>query len=147
MFKGVVIQDIIGKCWMVVPFEIGSCSNIHIPELDGAKIIDAKHDKGVCIVIHEKNKKYYRSIIFFNKQFDTYTIDTSETSSSDINFIRLPNSICVLSEEQKLILFTNSKQKKEVGDSPVDTTAILYHYHNDVQFTSDNKLYSLKLKK
>jgi hypothetical protein len=146
MYNGVVIQDIIGKCWMAVPFEIGSCTNIHIPELDGVKIIDAKHDHGICVVIYAKNKKYYRTIIYFNKAFNGYEIETSETTCSYVNLVRLPNGICALSDDNKMILFKDHRQKKEIGNPPFNYDNMLYNEHMQVQFVNGNKLYSVTMK-
>jgi len=146
LFNGVVTQNILGKCWLAIPFNLGYCTNIHIPELDSVKIIDAKHDGGICIVIYEKNKKYYRTIIYFNKDFNGYDIDTKETTCSSVNFVRLPNKICVLADENKMVLFADHKQKKEVGDTPFSYDVSLYNEFQQVQFVKDKILYSVGMK-
>lgn len=56
MFKGVVIQDVLGCCHFAIPYKQKTCINIHVKELDSFRIISAKYEQRFCVVLAEKKR-------------------------------------------------------------------------------------------
>ncbi len=77
MWDGCVIQDLLGKKFLTLPYKLGHCFSKHIPQLDGFRIVGAKAEKTVIVVLAEKSGIFYRFIIVFDKK--------SKTTSSNQN--------------------------------------------------------------
>lgn len=148
MFSGLAIQDILGKCWVVVPFESGKCVNIAINELDGLRIIDAKYERFIMMVVAEKDSKYHRYIFCFNENMSSYTCrEQHGIHETSVNFTCLSNRICVhLSDDETIEVFRTNDKVKEVKDPPITTDVHLMNDSTGIIFINKNGLYSLKLK-
>jgi len=147
VFKGVVIQDDFMKCRLAFPFEIGKCINVNIEELDEQRIVDARYDKGICVVLAEKQGKYFKYIICFNENHSQYSVLIEDVIDyHPVNFIVLPNEMCLLIDDEKLAMFKNNKGRKEITNLPFDTSMRLYHDNMQVMFVDDRKLYSVTMK-
>lgn len=147
VFRGVVVQDVFMKCFLAIPFDKGKCINSHIKELDNQRIIDARYDRGICILIAEKQGRYIKYTLCFNAEHSDYAITQEEILNLHaINFIVLPNSICISIDDKKLSIF-NKTQKKEISDNlPFDVSSRLYNNNMQVLFVCRNKLYSVSMK-
>ena len=148
MFSGLAVQDILGKCWVVIPFEPGKCVNIPIKELDGLRIIDAKFERGFMMVIAEKDSKYHRHIFCFNSTMSSYTCRVqNDVQDVTVNFTSLSNGICVhLADDDTVEVFRTNDKIKEIKDPPITTDVHLMNDSTGIIFINKNELYSLKLK-
>lgn len=147
VFKGVVIQDDFMKCRLAIPFYIGKCVNVNVEELDGQRIVDARYDKGVCVVLAEKQGKYFKYIICFNESHSDYSILEEEVIDfHSVNFIVLPNKMCLLIDDEKLSMFKNNKGRREITNLPFDVSMRLYHDNMQVMFVDDRRLYTVTMK-
>jgi len=147
VFKGVVIQDDFMKINIAIPFAIGKCVNINVKELDDQRIVDARYDKGICIVMTEKQGMYFKHTICFNDAHSDYDVLTENvTDFHPINFVVLPNKMCLLIDNEKLSIFKNNKGRKEITNLPFDVSMRLYHENQTVLFVDDRKLYSVTMK-
>jgi hypothetical protein len=147
IFKGVVVQDDFMKCRLAIPFALDSCINIHVKELDNQRIIDARYDSGICIVISEKQGKYLRNTLCFDKIFSKYTIQEEEIIDLySVNFIVLPNKMCISVDDERISIFKDNTGRKEITNHPLDVSMRLYHEDMQVFFIDKNKLYSITMK-
>jgi hypothetical protein len=80
---------------------------LKVPELNGYKIVDAKCEANVLMVVAGKNGKYDRLIFRFTDTWDSYDLRVVEdVSHVDINFTVLENGVVLcLTEEEKLEMF------------------------------------------
>jgi hypothetical protein len=146
-FRGVVVQDVFIKCRIAIPFERKSCINIHINELDGHRIIDARYDKYVCIVMSEKHGKYTKTIIYFNNDHSSHTLKQEEISAfCSVNFVVLPNKLAIAIDDEKLSIFTEKSVKEITTNLPLDVSMRLHHQDMQPLFVDGNKLYSVSMK-
>ena len=146
VFRGVVIQDDFTKIRLAIPFEKGKCINKYIKELDGHRIIDARYDKGICIIISEQQGKYLKYTICFDKNHYNYDIKQEDMIDYyPVNFIVLPNKICLSVSDDKLSLFKDNSASREFTDIPFDISMRLYHDNMQVLFVDDKKLYSIAM--
>ena len=98
MFSGVIAQSVLGDAFLVIPHD-GKCKNIKVPELDAYRIIDAKYDNGVCVVIGNKDGQYDKLIFKFDagSKYETRIIE--HVDYLPINFVTLDNGVCVMINE------------------------------------------------
>lgn len=148
LYPGVALQDILGKCWAAIPYQPGKCFNGPLPELDSKRIIDAKFDHHVLIVIAENKGKYNRYVFCFNEDVSKYTCRVAEgIQSTVINFTCLNSGICIhLSDDDTVEVFKDNSKIKEVKNPPITMDMRLMNDSTGVVFINKNGLYSLKLK-
>lgn len=148
LYSGVAIQDILGKCWVVIPYKTGRCFNGPIKELDNLRIIDAKFEHHVLIVIAEKGGQYHRYTICFDEAVEKYTCRVEDdVQDTAVNFTCLSNGICVhLTDDDTVEVFRTNDKVKEIKDPPITTDMRLMNDSTGIVFINKNGLYSLKLK-
>jgi hypothetical protein len=148
MFSGMAIQDILGKCWAVMPFQTGKCTNTPLKELDGLRVIDAKFEGHILIAVAEKDGKYNRYIFCFKNDMSRYSCRLEEDiHDTAVNFTVLSNGICVhLSDDDTIEIFKTNDKVKEVSNPPITTDMRLMNDSTGIIFINKNGLYNLKLK-
>lgn len=153
MFRGVVVQDILGKCWIAIPYRPGSCYNSHVPELDGYRIIDAEYASGMhagfCVVLAEKSGFYDRFIFRFKlEDFSNYSVRIENNVEIDIvNFVVLPNDLCIMViNDLRVEAFFDNRKIKTIDNPPFNSSMKLFNKGMKVLFVNKNKLHSVRLK-
>ena len=148
LYNGAAVQDILGKCWVAIPYQPGKCFNGPISELDGLRVIDAKFEHHVLMVIAEKSGQYNRYTICFDETMSKYTCRIEDNvNSTVISFTCLNNSICVhLVDDDSIELFRTNDKVKTVKNPPITTNMRLVNDSTGIIFINKNGLYSLKLK-
>lgn len=129
----------------------GASLQFRVPELDRAKIVDAKYDGGVLMVLAARKGTYDRYIFRVNDESEYDVRVVQDVTPSGLNFVTLEGpSICVcLTEESKLELFSAKKGStnvRVVDDRALHGGMRLYKSGGKVVFTTGTKLYSLSLR-
>ena len=148
MYDGCVIQNLLGKMYLTLPYKLGSCFSRHVPQLDGYRIISAKADKNIVIVIAEKAGKYDHFILIFDKTYTNMDIRKNEDVGYDpINFAVLDNGLCAfLASPTELELFSNASKCEVMQNPPFDSTMKLLATQDGFFFINGNSLHQIKKK-
>jgi hypothetical protein len=153
LFPGGAIQSLLGDTWVALFPRSGTTFQLHVPELDAYKIIEAKFDGGVLMILGAKHKggQYDRLVIRFADDFKTYDLRVVEdTTPTGLNFVTLDSGVCVcLTEEEKVEVFSRrpgSAGIKVVADPILGGDMILGKQGGRVVFWRGNKVYSLRMK-
>ena len=155
IFSNVIYQNIMGNPYLGIPIpkigELSSFIEIKIPELEGYKIIDAKYENHVCMVVSHKLGQYDRFILRFDKNFRSYDCRVIEDIDyTAINFVVLDNGIVVsMNEDDRMEIFSNNIKNKEVStiaDPDINSTLRLCKNGVKLMFFQDNKLYRIQMK-
>lgn len=146
IYDGVIIQRIFGTHFASVFPASGQCQQITLRELDGKRVINAKFDNHVLMVVTiEPSGSYDRFVFSFSKMFESHEVSiTNNVPTSDINFVQLDTGVCLLLEDTKLTLF-NKHSFKEVDD-PALQGMTLWRNGAQAQASKDEVLYEIKLK-
>lgn len=151
MYKGVAIQNLLGSFWISLFPESGSHLQIRMPELDEYKILEAKYDNGVLMVVGSTKTGQYDKIIC---RFDESTYDVrvvKNISPTGLNFVVLDNGICVhLNEEENIEIFSKKKDSASlnvIDDSDISGDMRLFRMGSKVLAAKGDRLYSLTMKK
>ena len=148
-FPGVVVQDVLGTCWLTIPYAEGKCSNTRVPEMDGYRIVDAKYDRGIFMAVGEKDSSFDRFILKFPDGDHTkYDLRRDEgVSEVAVHFATLANGICVHQpDDQKIEVFTTPSKIKIVEGPPFHTGDRLLSDGASVMFLDGGRLYRVSLK-
>jgi hypothetical protein len=145
VFDGVVFQDLLGKCYITLPFEKGKCATMPVKELNGYRILEARSERNICGVLAEKKGVYYRFVMIFDSKFSSYTITkTDNVSYSPINLTVMSNDLCIMAVDGEVHLFKDH-QVKVISNPPFDTDNKLLNASGRVLFIDKNKLVSVKI--
>ena len=149
-YNGVVIQNILGSIFATIFPATNTSYQIHLSELEKCKIIDAKYENHVLMVVGFIGGKYDCFIFRFNNSFDKYDCRiVADVQTTGLNFTVLDKNICVtLNEDDTLEIFHNQPgtnqithiKDKELGDIQ------LFHDGITTLAAKGNKLYSITTK-
>lgn len=150
VFDGVILQNLLGSYFVSLFPDTHLHYQIKVSELTGYRIIDAKYENKILIVVGEKKGKYDNFILKFNDAYSEYSIRiTKDINYSGINFTVLDNGICVyINQDDFVELFFTKKDNTDV--KLIKDTALaggtLFHEGNTTLLARDNVLYSIKMK-
>ena len=150
-FEGGVIQNILGSYIVSLFPERNTHYQLKIDELNEYKIIEAKYDNKVLIVIGSKKGKYDKFIFRFDENYSSYTLrKVSNVPYMGINFIVLDNGITVhINEQEEIEIFSNKKDSthvKVINSDIINGDMKLYKDGVQVLFSKGKKLYRFKMK-
>lgn len=131
--------------------EKGKCYQVKIPELDLYKIVEAKFDRKVLMVVGVQNNQYDRLVFRFNNDFTTYDLRKVENiTHTGLNFITLDTGVCVcLNEEDKIEAFSNkigSQQLKIIEDKSLGSDMTLFAHGSKAMFHHKNIASQISIK-
>lgn len=120
VYDNLLITNVLGLYHLIIIHNNnGKLNYIPAPikELKGYKIVEAKRDKNIVIIIAFKDGKYEQIMIKFNENFNNYSflILNNDIDSYEINFIVLDNKVCLLiNEDNCLNIFTSNWQDNNI---------------------------------
>jgi len=155
LYAGVIYQDILGIPYISIPVPSSDKSSrmydIKVVELDGHKVIDAKHDNRVVAIHTHKEGKYNIIILRFSKDYSSYDFRSFEVSDiGDINMITLSQGICIIIPESGIMeIFVNNPTVpdiKRIHDSSITSDMRLCKDGTQAMFFKDKDLYRISMK-
>jgi hypothetical protein len=148
IYEGCIIQDLLGKKFLTLPYMKGACLSKHIPQLDSYRIVAAKSEKTVTVILAEKNGQYDRFIIVFKKDYSDFDIRVvNDVTYDTINHTVLDNGLCaLLSSPTELELFVNNSKVEILNDPPIDSSMKMFSTTDGIFFTNGSSIHQLKKK-
>jgi serine/threonine protein kinase len=149
MFPGVIVQDLLGTCYVSVFPQSGECYQIRINEIKGYKLVDAKFDNGILMFVGNKKGIYDRFVFSIKDDQILETRKIENVSYNSLNFITLNSGICVgINEDDKIELFySNAINKvKLIEDSRINGQHMVRTDGDRVLFIEGNKIIQGKTK-
>jgi hypothetical protein len=151
LYEGVVLQSLLGEPHASLFPRPGACYQKTLPELKGHKIVEAKHDAGVLMVVAAEGGTYHRFVFRFDADYSRYDLrKVEDVTPTGLNFVTLDSGVCVcLNEDEQLELFSNkigSKSVKTIDDPTLGGDMRLTKHHGQVRFSRGAKLYGMKMK-
>ncbi len=152
VFDGCIIQNLLGAVYLSIFPKSGLHYQFNIKDLLEYKLVSAKFEKNVLMVIGHKAGKYNKLIFRFdhiwNGDYDLRIINDIE--NIDINYCVLDtgNVIHLLGDE-KLEVFSckkDYKNIKEIIDKAIDGDMKLFKENGSLLFAKHGKVFSMKMK-
>jgi len=155
LFAGVVFQNMLGVPYISIPLpksdKNSSFITKKIPELDGHKIMDAKHDNHVVTLFTSCKGDYKIIVLRFDKEYNKY--DCREIICSDvgdINMTTLDNGVCIMIPENGILEVFGNKpfvnDVKSIHDPVIETDMRLCKNGTTAMFHKGKSLYTIKMK-
>ena len=151
LFSNMAVQSILGKTYFAIPIPSkGTFHIVAIPELDKYKIIDAKYENQICVLMLNCKSIYSRCVIKFNDTFNKYKIRfENNLDYESINFICLEQGTCIFIYTGTVEIFFNKFNKdiiKIISDPQINSSMRLCNNGTKIRFFQDKKLYDLIMK-
>lgn len=148
MWDGCILQNLLGKSYLILPYKKEASFSKYIPALDNYRIVSAKSDKNITVVIAEKGGKYDRFIIVFEKNYQSFDVRVvPDVAYDDINFCTLDNGFCILlSNDTEIEMFFNNKTIETLSNPPFDSGMSLFATPDGAFFINGNSIHQLQKK-
>lgn len=150
LYPGVVVQEMLGASYVSLLVRSGAAQQVRIKELDDYRVMDAKFDSGVLMVVGEQKGQYDRLVFRFDNAgtYDVRVVDN--VAITGLNFVTLDSGVCVcLNEEEKLEMFSakqGSKSIKYVEDKGLSGDMLLSQNVGKVLFSQGHKVYTMRMR-
>lgn len=149
-FNGVIVQNLFDAYYVSIFPESKRCQQVALRELDGLRVIDAKYEGKILMVVAVDKKGHYNRFTFaFKDDFKTYEVaEKKNVTYTGLNFTVLDNGMCVhIDEDENIEIFNKLSNAKVVTDDVINNDMLLYHKGAAVMFTKDDAIYSVTMKK
>jgi hypothetical protein len=150
LFDGVVIQNLLGSVYAMVFPQPKTTYQIALKELNTIKIIDAKYENHVLLVLVNDGISYNKIHFIFNGDFSQYeTWVEMDVDYHELNFVVLEHGVTVeILGDGKLQMYRNlmGAQRQIIEDPVITGDMKLFHDGPKLLFGRGNTLYSMTRK-
>jgi hypothetical protein len=151
LYEGVAMQNLLGRTYATIFPRPGATYPVAIEELDEYKIVEAKFDGGVLMVLGAKQGTYDRLVFRFNERYDSYDLRVvADVTPAGLNFVTLDTGVCVcMTEEDHLELFSarmGSAGMKQIEDPVLGADMRLLRRGGQIAFPRGNKVLGMAMR-
>lgn len=151
LYEGAAIQNMLGAVFVSLFPRSKAGYQVRVAELDSYKIVDAKFDGGVLMVVGAKAGRYDRLVFRFDDECSSYDLRTvADVTPSGLNFVTLASGVCVsITEDEKVEAFSAKKGSsgmRVTEDAAIGNDMRLIKVAGKVGFERAGKIYSMGLK-
>lgn len=152
LFEGCAIQNMLGSVFVSLFPKSRTGYQVRVPQLDKCKIVDARFERGILMVITARDGVYERMIVWFNQDFSSYDMITTPLGApADLNFLVTDAGVCVmLAEDEKLHVFRGQfgapLAVKIISDPALGGDMRLTRVGGRPGFIRGNKVFSISMK-
>lgn len=148
LYPGVAVQRLLGSTYASLFTDVGTTHQVHLPELDNYKVLDAKYDSGVLMVIGGKKGVYSRLVFKFNGTFTTTECEcVGDITPTGLNFVVLESGLCInMNEDEQLEVFSaklGHPAKRVIQDPALSGDMIIGDCFDQVVVAKGSKVYKL----
>ena len=151
LYEGCAVQSMLGSAFVSLFPRTHAGYQVRIKELDSYKVLDAKFEGQVLMVVAARDGKYDRLVFRFDDEFDSYDVRVvADVTPSGLNFITLASGVCVsLTEDETLEAFSarrGTSSTRVVDDPVLGNDMRLEKVSGSAGFRRGDKVYKMSLK-
>ncbi len=102
LFPGVVLQSLLGSCYASLLGAERGARQLHLRQLDGLRVVDAKYDRGVLVAVSHDHGRYDRYTYRLGDGEQDLQIER-DIDSPTVDFVCLPAGVCVCRKDNDRI--------------------------------------------
>jgi hypothetical protein len=150
LFEGVVIQSLLGATYAGLLPARGQFREIRLAELDTYRVVDARYENHVLVVIGTQQGRYDRLVFRFAEDFGSYDLRTiADVPLLGINVTVLDTGVALLlAENGTLEIFSHSPGNvavKTVTDPAIGSDSRLAHDGAQAFIARGNRLFTFSM--
>lgn len=149
VFDGLLSQTVFGQTYLIIPYQPNACLIQQIPELQAYKLISAKHQNGVVMLLGYQQGRYDLIILCFDMQYQQYQARIiPDRDIAELNFTTLDNGtvISIFQDGELEVSHRHLPPVKTIVDPHISSMMRLSHAENMGLFYTDKQLYQISLK-
>jgi hypothetical protein len=151
LFDGCAIQNMLGSAFVSLFPAARAGYQLRVPELDAYRVVEARFEGSVLMVVGSKAGKYDRLIFRLDQNFATYDLRVvADVAQSGVNFVVTRIGICVsITEDEHVEAFSAGKGgqgTKIAKDHAVGVDMRLLHVSGRVGFARGERSVHLGLR-
>lgn len=151
LYEGCAVQSMIGSVFVSLFPRSRAGYQVRVPELDQYRIMDAKFEGGVLMVVGAKAGKYARLVFRFNESFASYDCRViDDITPAGLNFLVTHSGVCVcVTEDEKIEAFPVTKGatgRRMIEDPAIGGDMRLMHVNGQPGFARGDKLFTMKVR-
>ena len=143
VLDGVVIQSLLGAMWISIFPQSGQCVQVRVRELDGYRVVAAKYDRGVLVVVGNRAGQYDKLI--FDVPVDSARLVkcVADVDSTPPNFVVTDSGVCATIDENEELVLAKGGKERRVADTAIGGDMRLVRHEGRVAFVRGDQLYRL----
>ncbi len=150
LHEGCVTQSMLGSAFVSLFPRSRAGYQVRVPELDSYRIVEAKFEGRVLMVLGAKEGRYDRLVFCFDETFMVYELKVvGGVTPSGLNFIVTQAGICIsVTEEEKIEAFSVARGphvSRIVEDDAIGGDMRLVLVGGRPGYAQGNKLYTMRL--
>lgn len=139
LFAGVAVQCLLGATYASLLPGDGTCRQVRLTELDGHRVLDARFERQVLMVLARREARTDRFVFRFAPDFTRRDVRVvADVTPAGLNFVVLDSGVCVhLTEAERIELFANrpdSSSLRVVEDEVLGGDLVLTRHEGQVAF-------------
>jgi len=150
LFDGVAIQNMIGSTFISLFPRTQAGYQLRVPELDGYRIVEARFEGRVLMVVGTKAGEYHRLVFCLDEAFTTYRLVTTFRNSAPgaVNFTVTDSGVCVsVTEDEKIVAYPPGMASEVViSDPAIGGDMRLLRADGKTAFLRGNKVFAITMK-
>jgi len=146
LHEGIVVQDLLGEIYITVPYAKDKSKTVKLPEVKGYRVLEARAEKNIVVLVVEKGGTYYRLVLTFSEAYTDHKYRlTSMAQYASINFTVKPNGVTVLVSGLDEVEVFKGDKVAVFKNPPFDESMWLFNSNDNVYFVNDNQIYQVKI--
>jgi len=149
VFDGALIQDLLGRAYVTVPYAVSRCATKPCPALNGWRVIEAAGVRNWVVVLAEQKGRYDRFILKFADDWQSLAVHMrdEDVAYEAVNFTTTSSGTCLLLTEDTLRVWNVawSGRVRVFDNPPVEAGMKLFSIDNSVAFIHDDVICQLTL--
>ncbi len=153
LYPSLVVQSLLGACYLSLLDDRGGCHQLRVAELDAVKILDAKHDRGVVVlIVADHNGDCHRLVLRHRPEAGgSYDLRwVRDVGHTAVDFVTLDRGVCICrSEDGGLEIFSakpGSTGLRQLPSEPALAGGRLERHAGQVLLVRDKELLRLSTK-
>jgi hypothetical protein len=152
LFEGVAIQNLLGATYAGLLPARGEFREVRLAELDPYRVVDARYENYVLVVLGARQGRYGRLVFRFAADFGSYDLRVvADVPLLGINFTVLDTGVAVLlAEDEALELFSCHKESpglKSITDGGISADCRLAHQGAQALLFRGTDLFRISMKR
>jgi hypothetical protein len=150
LFEGLAIQNLLGANYASIPGSGNVCHQVRLPELNSARIVDAKLYRNVLVVVVANEGRYDKLIFRFSRDFAAHDVRRlPDVTTTDIEFTVLDTGVVLhLNDDNNLEIFSSAKDSAKLSvleDQALKDNLKLFHTGAQALMAKGRNLYKFSL--
>jgi len=146
MCEGIIVQDLLGEIFITVPYVVGRSKTTKLPEVKGYRVLEARSERNVVVLVTEKGGEYWRFVLTFDNTWGAHTFRLTKMQQyGSINMTVKPNGVGILVSDLDEIEVFKEDKVVVYKNPPFDESMWLFNVNDNVCFISGNQIYQVKI--